>query len=87
MNGLLTPDLAHHLPQTAAWLSHSELLVKDLEKRHPDIAKNPSLKLRYLTEDNILLQMRHLKTHPSVAERLAEGSLVIHGWYYEIETG
>lgn len=87
MNGLLTPGLEKELPQTAAWIRHSALLVEHIEKRHPDIIKNPSLKLRYLTQDNILLQIEYLKTHPAVVKRLAEGTLKIHGWYYEIDTG
>lgn len=87
MKGLLTPDLKKELPHTAAWLSHSSLLIDHIERRHPDIAKDPSLKLVHLTQDNVLLQMEHLKTHPAVAKRLAEGTLKIHGWYYEIDTG
>lgn len=87
MKGLLTPDLKNELPHTAAWLSHSSLLMDHLENRHPDITKDPSLKLMHLTQDNVLLQMEHLKTHPAVAKRLAEGTLNIHGWYYEIDTG
>jgi carbonic anhydrase len=87
MKGLLTPDLKNELPHTAAWLSHSSLLMDHIERRHPDITKEPSLKLMHLTQDNVLLQMEHLKTHPAVAKRLAEGTLKIHGWYYEIDTG
>lgn len=87
MKGLLTPDLKEELPHTAAWLSYSSLLVDHIDIRHPDIIKDPSLKMMYLTQDNVLLQMEHLKTHPAVAKRLAEGTLTIHGWYYEIDTG
>ncbi|MCZ6910776.1 MAG: hypothetical protein O7C56_07735 [Rickettsia endosymbiont of Ixodes persulcatus] len=87
MKGLLTPDLREKLPHTAAWLSHSHLLVEHIERRHPNINQDPSLKLMHLTQDNVLLQMEHLKTHPAVKERLAAGTLKIHGWYYEIETG
>jgi carbonic anhydrase len=87
MKGLLTPDLKEELPHTAAWLSHASDLVDKLELRHPDIIKDPSLKMMYLTQDNVLKQMEHLKTHPAVKKRLAEGTLKIHGWYYEIEKG
>lgn len=87
MKGLLTPDLEKELPHTAAWLRHSTVLVEHIEKRHPELAKDPSSKLKHLTQDNVLLQMEHLKTHPAVAKRLAEKTLKIHGWYYEIDTG
>jgi carbonic anhydrase len=86
MKGLLTPNLKRDLPHTAAWLSHSRLLVEHLEDRHPDLCKNPDSKLMHLTKDNVLLQIEHLKTHPAVQKRLAEGNVTIHGWYYEIDT-
>jgi carbonic anhydrase len=88
MKGLLTHNLDKHLPSTAAWLKHSQILVEHLEQRHPETAHQDYLfKLKCLTQDNILLQIEHLKTHPSVKARLEEGNLQIHGWYYEIETG
>ncbi|MNO72371.1 Carbonic anhydrase 1 [compost metagenome] len=34
----------------------------------------------------MVAQLDHLKTHPSVASRLANGQLFIHGWVYDIET-
>lgn len=86
MKGLVTPALEKELPETAAWLQHSSILVKHLEIRHPE-AIDPSSKLKHLTQDNVLLQIEHLKEHPSVRKRLAEGTLKIHGWYYEIDTG
>ena len=88
MKGLLTPDLERELPNTAAWLQHSCCLVEHLEQRHPELNTADNLaKLKCLTQDNILLQMEHLKTHPVVINGLEKGTLKIHGWYYEIETG
>ena len=43
--------------------------------------------LDVLTQQNVLLQMRHLKTHPSVARAMAEGVLTISGWIYNIGSG
>jgi carbonic anhydrase len=39
-----------------------------------------------LTEENVIAQLQHLRTHPSVASKLASGELFIHGWVYNIET-
>jgi carbonic anhydrase len=33
------------------------------------------------------VQLENLRTHPSVAAALARGSLRLHAWFYEIETG
>ena len=42
--------------------------------------------LAVLTEENVVAQLNHLCTHPSVAAKLARGQLFIHGWVYDIET-
>ena len=39
------------------------------------------------TQENVLVQMNHVSTHPCVAARLASAELRIHGWYYDIGTG
>lgn len=40
-----------------------------------------------LTEQNVLLQIQHLKTHPSVATAITLGNLTISGWIYDIASG
>jgi hypothetical protein len=37
--------------------------------------------------ENVLVQMNHLGTHPSVAARLATNEVHIFGWYYDIGAG
>lgn len=87
MKGLMTPNVGAILPSTAAWLSHAKPALEHLHEHHPELISSPSLALRCLTQDNILLQLEHIKTHPAAANRLAEGKLKIHGWYYEFEKG
>ena len=43
--------------------------------------------LMNLTKQNVLMQMTHAKTHPSVAGAIARGELIISGWVYEIGSG
>ena len=40
-----------------------------------------------LLRENVLLQLQHLKTHPTVAVALAQKSVQLHGWVYDIKTG
>ncbi|MGH1559336.1 carbonic anhydrase [Caulobacter segnis] len=42
---------------------------------------------RALSLENVVVQINHLRTHPSVASGLAKGELTLHGWFFEIETG
>ena len=51
----------------------------------PDGTDDERMKL--LLEQNVILQLQHLRTHPSVARRLAKGNLRLHGWVYDIRTG
>ena len=44
-------------------------------------------KLKVLTEQNVLLQMQHVRTHPSVAGAMTRGELTISGWVYDIGAG
>jgi carbonic anhydrase len=36
---------------------------------------------------HVLVQMERLRGHPSVAKRLEDGRLRLHGWFYAIDTG
>jgi carbonic anhydrase len=38
-------------------------------------------------QENLRIQLDHLKTHPAVAVRLRQGTLTLHGWVYSIPTG
>ena len=67
------------LTNAAAALSVAEALG---EKHEP-----PVTLLRRVTEQNVLLQIQHLRTHPSVAAAMAREELTISGWVYEIGTG
>jgi carbonic anhydrase len=72
------------LPLTAKWLGLVEPAWKFL-----DPACGPDAPARYkgLICANVIAQLEHLKTHPEVARRVAEGALALHGWFYDILTG
>lgn len=39
------------------------------------------------TEMSVVFQLEHLLTYPFVKNRVKEGKLQIHGWYFKIESG
>jgi carbonic anhydrase len=85
MKALLAPESTTSLPSVANWLKNAHAALKVAETVHE---KTPDREiLSTLTEENVLLQMQHLKTHPSVAGALAQGELTVSGWIYEIGTG
>lgn len=72
------------LPLTAKWLGLVEPAWKFLD---PACGSDGPSRYKGLIYANVLAQIEHLKTHPEVARRVAEGSLQLHGWFYDILTG
>ena len=78
------PDLSR-LPLTAKWLGFAEVAWNQLDS---DVERSDPQKLHTaLIHANVIAQLENLKTHPEVARGLAQGSLQVHGWYYDILTG
>jgi carbonic anhydrase len=44
-------------------------------------------RLRVLSLENIVCQLGHLRTHPSVAAGIARGKIALHGWFVDIHAG
>ena len=79
MRGALNPEALEAYPNVTAWLRYARV-----ERREPE----PSVELLLaLTEDNVAAQLKNLRSHPSVAARLEQGNLALHGWVYHIGSG
>ena len=87
MKGLLDPDDPgmRRMPTVTSWLRNAEAARSVVEVTRPGL--EGAAKVQALVEQNVRTQMQHLRTHPAVAARLAEGSLTLHGWVYSIEDG
>ena len=85
MKGAMNPAGLDALPHVREWLGFSKAAV-DIVNALGE-GKNEEAKLKMLLEQNVILQLQHLKTHPAVATRLAKGDLCLHGWVYDIKTG
>jgi carbonic anhydrase len=85
MIGLLHPEKIALLPIVKSWLRHGDAALSIVRNR--DTAPDEHTALQELIEENVLLQLQHLRTHPSVAGGLARGSLALSGWVYDISRG
>lgn len=83
MKAVLNPGGLQRMPTVGAWLRHCEV-ARSMVEENCNCAAGEALGV--LTEENVVAQLDHLRTHPSVATRLAGGQLSIHGWVYCIET-
>ncbi len=83
MKALLKPESVEPMLSVKSWLSNAQdALAAARALVHPDQDL-----LRTVTEQNVLLQMRHLRTHPAVAGAVAKGELCLSGWVYDIAAG
>jgi carbonic anhydrase len=89
MQALLEPESVAKMPSVTNWLKNAHVALGRAETIHERSAEAGSEEglLEVLTEQNVLLQMQHLKTHPWVAEAMVKGELSISGWIYSIGTG
>ncbi|HTS64262.1 MAG TPA: carbonic anhydrase [Candidatus Acidoferrales bacterium] len=85
MIGLLHPEKVAQLPVVKSWLRGGETALSIVRSRNPEGDEHAALE--ELVEENVLQQLHHLRTHPSVAGRLAQGSLALSGWVYDIGNG
>jgi carbonic anhydrase len=42
---------------------------------------------RAIALENVIAQLSHLRTHPSVAAAIARGDMALHGWFVDINEG
>lgn len=85
MKAVLERGDLSRLPLTAKWLGFAEPAWRHLD---PGVDRSDGRALHTaLIHANVMAQIENLKTHPEVARGIAQGSLQVHGWYYDILTG
>jgi carbonic anhydrase len=102
MKALLDPASVARMPSVRNWLKNAQTALAVAQTLHendiPTPGQHPSAGhisasahprelIDLLTEQNVLLQLQHLRTHPSVATALTTGDLTLSGWIYDVATG
>ena len=85
MKALLYPQQVEGMPGVQHWMSHGVEARSRVLSKVGDAPENE--RLRDMTEFNVLAQIEHLKTHPSVQSRLLRGEIEVRGWVYDIGDG
>ncbi|MFT7640470.1 MAG: carbonic anhydrase [Pirellulaceae bacterium] len=86
MAGLLDQPQLAKLPAVRSWLRHAESTHRIIEENYGHIT-DTAARLTATVEENVLVQLEHLRTHPAVAAALSRRSINLHGWVYKFETG
>ena len=85
MKALLHPEQVEGMPGVRLWMSHGFAARAQALRKFGDAPEE--VQLRQITESNVLGQIEHLKTHPSVRSRMLRGEIEIRGWLYDIGDG
>lgn len=85
MKGLLYPEMLKEMKAMSDWLSHAEATRWVVRDKYSNLNKEALLNVTI--QENVLIQLENLRTHPSVAAGLSAGTLKLHAWVYKIESG
>lgn len=85
MKGAMNRAGLTNLPHVREWLGYSQGAVDIVEAIGAGLS--PEEKMKLLLEQNVILQLAHLRTHPTVAVALAQKAVQLHGWVYDIKSG
>ncbi len=73
------------MPHLRDWLELSAPVRDFVMKSYSNSSEE--IRLRVTEKENILFQLHNIQTYPLVKKALDEGTLHLHGWYYNIATG
>ncbi|MFS0850559.1 carbonic anhydrase [Novosphingobium panipatense] len=85
MKALSDPTGLEAMPNVAAWLKHGAAAAHIVSTCHSEL--DGKERVRAITLENIIAQINHLRTHPSVAAAIARGEMTLHGWMVDIHAG
>jgi carbonic anhydrase len=73
------------MPAMRGWLAHAEATRRIIRDKYQHLQGTALVTAS--VEENVLVQLENLRTHPVVAAGLASRALSLHGWVYKFETG
>ncbi len=85
MKAVAHPQSLAGMPNVAAWLHHADAAQKVVADCYHGL--DDTERVRAISLENVVAQLAHLRTHPSVASALARGEMTLHGWFVDIREG
>ena len=86
MGTLLDQSQVAKLPYVRSWLRHAESTHRIIEENYAHIT-DADARLTATAEENVLVQLEHLQTYPSISTAMERKSLGLHGWVYDFDAG
>lgn len=85
MKGVMKPEALGDMKAVSDWLAFARPCVERARERLP--AGSDAELFQAVIEQNVLVQMEHLKSYPAVQQAAARGGLRLHAWIYQFEHG
>ena len=85
IDAILDPSRIEALPYVKRWLSQTERVRQVIHERYGDLS--PEQQRAAAVEENVLMQLEHLREYTFVQRRLEEDKLALNGWVFDVETG
>ena len=86
MKAVAHPESLATMPNVAAWLNHSDAAQKVVDDAYSGRLSEDE-RVHAIALENVVAQLAHLRTHPSVASGIARGEISLHGWFVDIHAG
>jgi len=85
MQAILQPEKIEHMAFVKRWVDQSTRVHDIVRERYASLEGDALVSAA--AQENVLVQLEHLREYPFIAERLERGSLHVAGWVFKIETG
>jgi len=85
LKAALNEKSLENLPNARRWMHHVQPAFEHRQPLNP--ADGDSAELASLIRGNVVAQLQNLRQQPSVARALEQGTVAVHGWFYDILTG
>ena len=85
ISGLLQPEKIANLRSLKEWLIHCDSTLEIIKDHYSHLHGDDLYTVA--SEENVLVQLEHLRSLPVIASRLTRGLINLHAWMYKIETG
>lgn len=81
----LNTGTASRTPSVTQWLRHADATLEIIREHYAHLEGDALLKAA--AEENVLVQLEHLRTLPVIAARISSRRIRLHAWMYKIESG
>jgi carbonic anhydrase len=79
------PPVGDSTPHLRDWLKLAVPVLKTLKNEYSHLQDHDA-RCTAAAEENVLYSLDNLHSYPCVQDRLADGSLQLHGWFFKIAT-